>query len=110
MFGPLAGGWLTGKYRRGAPAPEGSRMTMRPEPYLRFESEEVHAALDALRTAASDRRVSMAGLALAWLLSHPGVTSIVVGPRTPEHLEPVREALALELTPAEHEEVGSLFP
>ena len=52
----------------------------------------------------------LAGLALAWLLSHPGVTSIVVGPRTPEHLEPVREALALELTPAEHEEVGSLFP
>ena len=51
----------------------------------------------------------MAGLALAWLLSHPGVTSIVVGPRTPQHLEPVREALALDLSPAEHDEVGSLF-
>ena len=48
-------------------------------------------------------------LALAWLLSHPGVTSIVVGPRTPTHLAPVREALALELGPAEHDEVGSLF-
>jgi aryl-alcohol dehydrogenase-like predicted oxidoreductase len=109
LFGPLAGGWLTGKYRRGAPLPAGSRMTMRPEPYARFDSEPVYRALDALEAAAQQRGVSMAGLALAWLLSHPGVTSIVVGPRTPQHLEPVREALALELRPEEHEEVGSLF-
>ena len=109
VFGPLAGGWLTGKYRRGAPLPAGSRMTMRPEPYARFDSEPVYRALDALEAAAEQRGVSMAGLALAWLLSHPGVTSIVVGPRTPQHLEPVREALAMELGPEEHEEVGSLF-
>jgi aryl-alcohol dehydrogenase-like predicted oxidoreductase len=108
-FGPLAGGWLTGKYRRDALPPAGSRMTLRPEPYRRFESEPVYRSLDALAAAAAARGVSMAGLALAWLLSHPGVTSIVVGPRTPEHLEPVREALALELSPAEHDEVGSLF-
>ena len=42
VFGPLAGGWLTGKYRRGAALPEGSRMTMRPEPYTRFDSEPVY--------------------------------------------------------------------
>jgi aryl-alcohol dehydrogenase-like predicted oxidoreductase len=108
-FGPLAGGWLTGKYRRGETQPEGSRMTMRPEPYLRYDDERVHSALDALGTAAADRGVSMGGLALAWLLAHPGVTSIVVGPRTPAHLEPVREALALELTAAEGDDVGSLF-
>ena len=53
--------------------------------------------------------VSMAGLALAWLLAHPGVTSLVVGPRTPAHLEPVHEARSLELSPAERDEVGSLF-
>ncbi len=109
-FGPLAGGWLTGKYRRGAALPEGSRMTLRPEPYLRFDDEAVYAGLDGLEAAAERRGVGMAGLALAWLLSHPGVTSIVVGPRRPEHLEPVREALTLDLSPAEHEEVGSLFP
>ena len=109
VFGPLAGGWLTGKYRRGAPLPAGSRMTMRPEPYKRFDSEPVYRSLDGLEAAAAKRDVSMAGLALAWLLSHPGVTSIVVGPRTPQHLEPVREALALDLSPAEHDEVGSLF-
>jgi aryl-alcohol dehydrogenase-like predicted oxidoreductase len=109
VFGPLAGGWLTGKYRRDTPLPEGSRMTMRPEPYRRFDSEPVYRALDALGAAAAERGVSMAGLSLAWLLSHPGVTSIVVGPRNPQQLEPVRQALALELGPEEHEEVGSLF-
>jgi aryl-alcohol dehydrogenase-like predicted oxidoreductase len=107
-FGPLGGGWLTGKYRPGT-RPEGSRMTMRPEPYLRYDDERVYSALDALGAAAAARGVSMAGLALAWLLSHPGVTSIVVGPRSPAQLDPVREALALDLGPAEHEEVGSLF-
>ena len=109
VFGPLAGGWLTGKYRRGSPLPEGSRMTMRPEPYRGYDDERVYSALDRLGETAAARGVSMAGLALGWLLAHPGVTSIVVGPRTPAHLEPVREALGLELTPAEHEEVGSLF-
>ncbi len=108
-FGPLAGGWLTGKYRRGAPLPEGSRMTMRPEPYLRYDSEDVYRALDGLAAAAAERGVSMAGLALGWLVAHPGVTSIVVGPRRPEHLEPVREALALDLSAEERDEVGSLF-
>jgi len=109
VFWPLAGGWLTGKYRRDSSLPEGSRMTMRPEPYLRYDDERVYSALDGLEAAATERGVSMAGLALAWLLSHPGVTSIVVGPRTPAHLEPVREALALRLGPDEHQEVGSLF-
>jgi len=109
VFGPLAGGWLTGKYRRGQGLPEGSRMTMRPEPYLRYDDDRIYSSLVALEAAAHGRGVSMAGLALGWLVAHPGVTSIVVGPRTPAHLAPVREALALELTPAEHEQVGSLF-
>jgi len=108
-FGPLAGGWLTGKYRRGATLPKGSRMTLRPGPYLRYDDERVYAALDSLGEAAAERGVSMAGLALAWLLAHPGVTSFVVGPRTPAHLDPVREALSIELSPDERDEVGSLF-
>ena len=109
-FGPLAGGWLTGKYRRDAPLPEGSRMTMRPGPYRHLDSEAVYDGLDALAAAASERGVSMAGLALAWLLAHPGVSSVVVGPRNPGQLQPVREGLGLALTRDELEEVGSLFP
>jgi aryl-alcohol dehydrogenase-like predicted oxidoreductase len=106
-FSPLAGGWLTGKYRRGEAAPAGSRMAMRPEPYRHLEDDRVYDALDAFEAAAAQRGVSAAGLALAWALG--GATSIVVGPRRPEHLAPVREALALELSAAERDEVGSLF-
>jgi aryl-alcohol dehydrogenase-like predicted oxidoreductase len=106
-FGPLAGGWLTGKYRSGAAAPPGSRMTMRPEPYLHFQDERVYAGLAAFEEAARKRGISCAGLALAWVAAR---VSTVIGPRRPEHLEPVREATALALAPADREELGSLFP
>jgi aryl-alcohol dehydrogenase-like predicted oxidoreductase len=109
-FSPLAGGWLTGKYRRGEEHPPGSRMTMRPEPYLHLDDERIYTGLDGLTAAAADRGVSPAGLALAWLLAQPGVASIVVGPRRPEQLEPVLEARALALSAEEREAVGSLFP
>ena len=57
-FSPLAGGWLTGKYRRGEPLPEGSRMTMRPEPYLHLQEDAVFDALEAFeaRRASAGRR------------------------------------------------------
>jgi aryl-alcohol dehydrogenase-like predicted oxidoreductase len=108
-FSPLAGGWLTGKYRRGATAPSGSRMTMRPEPYAHLVVDETFAALEALERMAAERGVSMAGVALAWLLLHPRVTAVIVGPRSPAQLEPAREALELSLTPSEHAEIHALF-
>jgi aryl-alcohol dehydrogenase-like predicted oxidoreductase len=108
-FGPLAGGWLTGKYRRGAPYPEGSRMTQRPESYLRYTSDAVFDALEAFEREALGRGISMAGLALAWLLSTPEVTAVVVGPGREEHLEPVVEALGLPLTRDEHDHLRGLF-
>ena len=108
-FGPLAGGWLTGKYRRGAPYPAGSRMTQRPESYLRYANERIFDALEALEHEAVGRGVSMAGLAIAWLLGVPDVTAVVVGPTRTEHLEPVREALSLELGPAELDHLKGLF-
>jgi 1-deoxyxylulose-5-phosphate synthase len=108
-FSPLAGGWLTGKYRRGAPAPAGSRMTLRPEPYTHLLADQTFDALEAFEREATERGVSMAGLALGWLLHHPRVTSVVVGPRRPEQLEPAREALELELTPSEHAAIHALF-
>jgi aryl-alcohol dehydrogenase-like predicted oxidoreductase len=106
-FSPLAGGWLTGKYRRDEAPPTGSRMTMRPEPYRHLEDDRVYAGLEQLERAAAERGVSTAGLALAWALG--GTSSIVVGPRRSEQLEPVREALQLELSPKERKEVGSFF-
>jgi aryl-alcohol dehydrogenase-like predicted oxidoreductase len=108
-FSPLAGGWLTGKYRPGEAYPEGSRMTFRPEPYREIEHEGTFAALAALDEAARPRGVNMATLALAWLLGDDRVTSVVVGPRRPEHLEPALAALQLDLTPEERDEIGALF-
>jgi aryl-alcohol dehydrogenase-like predicted oxidoreductase len=98
-FGPLAGGWLTGKYRRGAPYPAGSRMTQRPEPYQEFLTDATFAALAGLEAIAADLGISLAGLALAWLLADERVTQVVVGPGRPEHLAPVAEAVANPLTP-----------
>src|SRR5512146_343831 len=97
-FSPLAGGWLTGKYRRGEPFPAGSRMTQRPEPYREFVSGPIFDALDRLAAIAADRGISMGGLALAWLLADERVGQIVVGPGRPEHLAVVGEALRNPLT------------
>ena len=109
-FSPLAGGWLTGKYRRGEAPPAGSRMTQRPEPYEHLHTDRVFDALDALAAAAQARRVDRATLAFAWLLAQPAVTAIVTGPRRPGHLEPARAALDLDLTRDEADDLGALFP
>jgi aryl-alcohol dehydrogenase-like predicted oxidoreductase len=100
-FSPLAGGWLTGKYRRGEPFPSGSRMTQRPEPYREFVSGTIFDGLDRLAAIAADRSISMGGLALAWLLADERVGQIVVGPGRPQHLAVVGEALRNPLTPQE---------
>jgi aryl-alcohol dehydrogenase-like predicted oxidoreductase len=109
-FSPLAGGWLTGKYRRGEPPPSGSRMTKRPEPYAQFDDEAVYRGLDALAAAAAERDVDLPTLAFAWLLSQPQVTAVVTGPRRAEHLTPAVRALDVELSSAERDELASLFP
>ena len=108
-FGPLAGGWLTGKYRRGEEPPVGSRMTMRPEAYEHLRDDRVFDGLEALEALARDRETTMAALALAWALGQPGVTAVVVGPRRPEQLGPALEALELDLSPDERESLAELF-
>jgi aryl-alcohol dehydrogenase-like predicted oxidoreductase len=95
-FSPLAGGWLTGKYRRGAALPAGSRMTMRPEPYEHLRTDAVFDELEALERTANARGVAIATLAIEFLLDDPRVTAVIVGPRRPAHLTPIIESLALE--------------
>jgi len=103
-FSPLGGGWLTGKYRPGEPHPQGSRMTLRPDPYLHLDVEQVHRGVEGLR-----ERGDPATLALAWVISHPSVSAAVVGPRRPSHLEPALAARDLTLSPSERDEIASLF-
>jgi aryl-alcohol dehydrogenase-like predicted oxidoreductase len=109
VYSPLRGGWLTGKYRRGAGYPQGSRMTQRPEPYQALANDETFAALEALEQFALARGTSMAGAALAWLLADERVGQVVVGPGRPSHLEPVREALEHPLDSAARDRVTEMF-
>jgi aryl-alcohol dehydrogenase-like predicted oxidoreductase len=95
-FSPLAGGWLTGKYRRGEALPAGSRMTMRPEPYEHLRTDAVFDELEELERTANARGVAIATLAIEFLLDDPRVTAVIVGPRRPAHLTPIIESLALE--------------
>lgn len=109
-FSPLAGGWLTGKYRRGEAPPAGSRMTQRPEPYAGYRTDRVFDALEAFERQAAERGVSPAGLALAWLLAVPDVSAVVIGPNRVEHLQPVTEALGLRLSETDRAELEAPFP
>jgi 1-deoxyxylulose-5-phosphate synthase len=106
-FGPLAGGWLTGKYRRGEGFPEGSRMTQRPEPYAHYEDDRIFDALDALRAEADARGVDMAALAFAWVLAV--CDGAVCGPGRAAHLDPVLAARELDLSADDVERIGALF-
>lgn len=108
-FSPLAGGWLTGKYRHAGHYPPGSRMTLRPEPYRTFERDEVYRALEMLSDRARLRDVAVSTLALAWVLHQPRVDAAVIGPRTPAHLDAALAALRLELPPDEIGRIGEAF-
>jgi aryl-alcohol dehydrogenase-like predicted oxidoreductase len=108
-FSPLAGGWLTGKYRRGEAPPAGSRMTLRPEPYVGYSSDRVFDALETLERAAAERATSMAGLALAWALAQSQLTAIVIGPGHADHLAPAFEAMDITLSPADRDHLTEVF-
>jgi aryl-alcohol dehydrogenase-like predicted oxidoreductase len=106
-FSPLAGGWLTGKYRRDQPYPAGSRMTQRPEPYRDLVTARTFDFLDRLAALAVGRGTSMAAVAIAWLLADERVSQVVIGPNRPDQLAPVAEALAQPLTAAERADIGA---
>jgi aryl-alcohol dehydrogenase-like predicted oxidoreductase len=77
IWGPLAGGLLSGKYRRDAPAQPDERLA-KIDP-LPFDRDRGFALLDELRVIAGDLGASMAQVALAWLLARPAVTSVILG-------------------------------
>jgi aryl-alcohol dehydrogenase-like predicted oxidoreductase len=103
VHSPLMGGWLTGKYRRDAPAPEGSRMTLRSAPYEHLRGERVYDALDRL-----ERRGDPTTLAFAWLFGDERI-SVVLGPRRPEQLQPALAALANPLSGDERNALSAEF-
>jgi aryl-alcohol dehydrogenase-like predicted oxidoreductase len=83
-FSPLAGGFLTGKYRLGEEAPPGSRLAHAPEVCAGYSNAEAFAAIERLRQSADARRESMAEAALRFVLDTPGLDGLIIAPRRVE--------------------------
>ncbi len=90
-WSPLGGGFLSGKYRKGEPPPEGSRIALSEEiteeAWHRRATERNWRIIDAVGEIAEARGKTYAQVALAWLRAQPAVPSIIIGVRTPEQLE-----------------------
>jgi voltage-dependent potassium channel beta subunit len=101
VWSPIAQGVLAGKYRPGEPPPEGSRAT---DPdssgfMALLMQDEVLAAVQDLRPIADDLGITMAQLAIAWVLREPGVSSAIVGASRPEQVDENVAASGIELSP-----------
>jgi aryl-alcohol dehydrogenase-like predicted oxidoreductase len=97
VWSPLAGGLLSGKYRRGEDQPEGRQLSGWGEPPVRDE-EALYSVVDVLLRISETLGASPAQVALAWLLGRPGVSSVVIGARTEDQLADNLAAADLELT------------
>ena len=84
---PLASGLLTGKYRRGAPIPEGSRLAYSQRHINRFGHDANMQAVEALEAFATARGHTLLELAFGWLLSKPFIPSVIAGATKPEQIE-----------------------
>lgn len=96
VWSPLSGGWLTGKYRRGEPAPAGSRAATNPD-HFDGGNEAKFDAVERLSTVAAEAGITLTQLALAWATEHPDVTSALIGPRTEEQLDDLLTAADVRL-------------
>ena len=103
-WSPLSGGFLSGKYRRDNPNPEGARRSGFQFPPI--DETRGFDAVDALSMIARKKNASVAQVALAWLLTQAGVTSIIIGANKMSQLEDNLKAADLELSPEEIEEIS----
>jgi len=108
-FSPLAGGWLTGKYRSAGAYPAGSRMTLRPEPYQHLARDAVFRGLTAIGSEARARGVEMSALAIAWVLDHPRVDAAIIGPRNRAHLDAALAGSRIALSEADRTGLATLI-
>jgi aryl-alcohol dehydrogenase-like predicted oxidoreductase len=105
VWSPLAGGLLSGKYRRDHEAPAGARqLTDWNEPPV-YDQDKLYDTVEVLVRIAADHGVSAAQVALAWALGRPGITSLVIGARTSEQLADNLAAAELTLNDSERAEL-----
>ncbi|MGC9398418.1 MAG: aldo/keto reductase [Anaerolineae bacterium] len=111
-WSPLAGGLLTGKYRRDQKPPEDARYAdVEGKPWMEKRlTPGVYDVVEALDPMAKEKGVSMAQLALAWVLRQPGVTSPIIGPRTMEQLEDNLGAVDVTFTDEDYARLDEVAP
>ena len=98
VWSPLAGGLLSGKYRRGEDAPEGSRRFAGWDEPPVYDENKLYDTVETLVQIGEGHGVSAARVALAWLLTRPTVSSVIVGARTDEQLADNLQAAELQLS------------
>jgi aryl-alcohol dehydrogenase-like predicted oxidoreductase len=111
-WSPLAGGWLSGRYRKGAEPPPSTRSERIPWRYdtsLPANQRKLEAA-EQLALLAEEAGLSLVHLAIAFVVNHPAVTSAIIGPRTMEHLESQLGAADVVLTPDVLDRVDEITP
>ncbi len=109
-WSPLAGGMLTGKYRRGEEPPEDSRWaSYATNPMQRRRwNEAIFDAIEPLEELAKGKGCTLSQFALAWCLAQPGITSPIIGPRTMEQLEDNLKAFDVDITDADRKAVNHI--
>jgi aryl-alcohol dehydrogenase-like predicted oxidoreductase len=105
-WSPLASGWLTGKYQRGEPPAPGTRVVENADEGMRIwnqrgQSDQTWQVLDTVRKVAEGRGMSMAQIAIAWVLARPAVSSVILGARSLEQFTGNLAAAGLQLSPGE---------
>jgi aryl-alcohol dehydrogenase-like predicted oxidoreductase len=87
IWSPLARGFLSGKYERGKPPPAGTRLESWEDSFRQFDNDRTWNIVDVLRRVAKRRESTPAAVSIAWLLSKPETSSVIVGARTVKQLE-----------------------
>ncbi len=111
-WSPLAGGILSGKYKRNTPLPEDSRFAKReqnPNLKRRFP-DQVFDVLEALEPVADEKQCTLSQLSLAWVAAQAGVTSPIVGPRTMEQLLDNLRSVQINLTKEDRQRIDAIVP
>lgn len=96
-WSPLAGGFLSGKYDRGNPAPEGTRFAEAGQ-FVPLNKEQGYRVIDTLRNVGTKYNASPARVALAWMLTRPAISSVIIAGRSLQQLEDNIRAVDLELS------------
>jgi aryl-alcohol dehydrogenase-like predicted oxidoreductase len=111
-WSPLAGGWLTGRYRKGQEPPTSTRAERIPGRYdlSLAENQRKLEAADALAVLAEDSGMTLIEMALAFVLQHPAVTAPIIGPRTMEQLETQIGAADVVLTTDVLDRIDEIVP